>query len=219
MHAAFAAAALVACGEPQPAPPGAVAVKVVNATPAAGADSLVVARGADTLVVRGADLVLREVILRRDTLVLAPTRLAIPLGGDTVTLVAAAAAAGTYRSLRFEMYPPTPERDSAFLAAHPALARASVHVAGTFSRAGGRRAFVYALDFNEVYEFTVAPALVVGPAGSPPLVLAVDVAKWFLTGDSTALIDPATAGQDRPEANQVRDNIRMSFTLQVSGSP
>jgi hypothetical protein len=52
-----------------------------------------------------------------------------------------------------------------------------------------------------------------------PLLLEVAVATWFLGVDSTALIDPATAGPGGPNAAQVRDNVRMSFGVRVPSSP
>jgi hypothetical protein len=212
----------LACGEPRPQPsaePGQVVLKVVNAAPAASGDSLVVARGADTIVVRSAELVLREIAVKAETLAVAPVRLVLPLGPDTVALAPAAAAAGTYRSLRFEVYPPTREGDSAFVAAHPELAGSSVRVSGVYSRAGARRPFVFGLDFNEEQEFTLAPALVVAKEATPVLVLSVGVANWFISADSAALIDPATAGPGGPNAAQVRDNVRMSFGVRVLSSP
>lgn len=220
--APLAGVALLGCGEPKPEPapePGEIVLKVVNGEPAAGGDSLVVARGGDTIVVRSAELVLREIAVKAETLAVAPVRFVLPLGPDTVALAPAAAAAGTYRTLRFEIYPPAPEQDSAFVASHPELAGSSVRVSGTWVRAGVRRPFVFALDFNEEQEFQLEPALVVAGTATPTLVVSVGVAKWFLNADSTALIDPATAGPGGPNAAQVRDNVRMSFGVRVLSSP
>ena len=220
--AAFAAVMVLACGDRRPeasAEPGEVVLKIVSDAPAAGGDSMVVARGTDTIVVRAAELVVREIIMRHDTLQVAPVRLRVPLGPDTVQLVPAAAPAGTYRALRFEIYPPTAERDSAFVASHPELAGSSVRVMGTISRAGARRPFVYALDVNEVQEFSLVPVLEVTAGGALPVLLEVDVAQWFLSADGTALIDPATASPGGPNAAQVRDNIRTSFAVRVLSSP
>lgn len=219
---ALAGVAVLACGERRPeasAEPGEVVLRIVNGAPAAGGDSLVVVRGADTLVVRSAELVVREIIMRRDTLQVAPVRLRLPLGSDTIALTPAAAPAGTYRALRFEIYPPTAERDGAFVASHPELTGSSVRVTGTLSRAGAQRPFVYGLDFNEVQEFSLDPVLVVSNGATPTLLLSVGVARWFLNADSTALIDPATAGPSGPNAAQVRDNVRMSFDVKVLSSP
>jgi hypothetical protein len=220
--APLAGVALLACGEPKPEPapqPGQVVLKVANGQPAVGGDSLVVARGGDTLVVRSADLVLREIAVKAETLAVAPVRFVLPLGPDTVALAPAAVAAGTYRTLRFEIYPPAPEQDSAFIASHAELAGSSVRVSGTWVRAGARRPFVFALDFNEEQEFQLEPALVVARTATPTLVLSVGVGKWFLNADSTALIDPATAGPGGANAAQVRDNVRMSFGVRVLSSP
>lgn len=219
---ASAAVAVLACGErrPEASPePGEVVLRIVNGAPAAGGDSLVVARGTDTMVVRAAELVLREIIVKPETLALGPIRFALPLGPDTVVVPPAVATAGPYRTLRFEIYPPSPERDSAFVASHPDLAGVSVRVSGTYSRVGRRRTFVFTSDFNEVQEFALAPVLVVSREGTPPVLLGVDVAMWFLNADSTALIGPATAGPGGANAAQVRDNIRMSFAVRVLSPP
>lgn len=227
---AFAMAAL-ACGEPRP---GEVVLRVVTGTSPGDGDSLVVARGGDTIVVRAAELVLREIQLQlvrvgeceeeegeRCAMVAAgPTRIALPLSADTVTLAPVTAVADTYGTVQLEVYRATAERDSAFLTSHPGLAGVSVRVSGSYSRAGDRRDFVLTSDANEVLELALQEVpLVVANGVTSGLLLDVGVARWFLNADTTALVDPATAGPDGPNAAQVRDNIRMSFAVRVPSSP
>jgi hypothetical protein len=227
---AVSAVAALACGEPRP---GEVVLRLATGISPGVGDSLVVARGRDTIVVRGADLVLREVQLQlvrvgeceeeegeRCAMVAAgPTRFALPLGADTVTLAPVAAAADTYGTLQLEVYRATTERDTAFLASHPEMAGASVRVSGTYSQAGSLRDFVFTTDLNEVQELGLDAPFVVANGTSAGLLIGVDVARWFLSADSAALIDPATAGPDGPNAAQVRDNIRTSFAVRVLSSP
>ncbi len=48
-------------------------------------------------------------------------------------------------------------------------------------------------------------------AGDNNLTLSVDVATWFIAGDGTTVIDPATAGVGGVNESQVRNNIVNSF--------
>ena len=228
----FAAATALGCGEP-PRDRGEVVLRLVTGAPADAGGALVVARGTDTIVVRTAELVLREIQLqlmrvgeceeeegeRCEMVAGPPTLLALPLGPDTVALAPVAALADTYGTLQLEVHQATAERDSAFLAGRPDLNGASVRVSGTYSRAGTRRDFVFTSDLNEVQELVLEAPLVVAKGTTPALLLSVGVARWFLNADSSALIDPATAGPGGASAAQVRDNVRTSFGVRVLSSP
>lgn len=232
MSGAVLLAAVVALGCPEPRP-GEVLLQVVTEAPDAGGDSGLVARGGDTIVVRTAEMVLHEVQLQRarvqeceeeegercSMVALGPTRVALPLGPDTVALAPVATVADTYSTVQLEVYRSTSERDSLFFAAHPALAGASLRVTGTYSRGGARRDFVFVSDYNEVQELLLEAPLVVASGRTSPLLLGVNVAGWFLSADGKAVIDPATAGPDGPNAAQVRDNVRQSFRARVPSSP
>jgi len=228
--AALAGVAVLACGEPRP---GEVVLRISGGASEAPGDSVVVARGGDTIVVRSAELVLREVQLqlvrtgeceeeedeRCAMLASGPARYALPLGADAIALDPVAAVSDTYGTLQLEIYRATPERDTAFLASHPEVAGSSVRASGTFSRAGVRQDFVFTSDFNEVQELELPAPLVVADGRVSPLVLGVDVAAWFLSTDGTALIDPATATPGGPNAARVHDNVRMSLGVRVPSSP
>ncbi|HXV91297.1 MAG TPA: hypothetical protein VD707_08000 [Gemmatimonadales bacterium] len=230
--AVIAAVVALGCADRGPEQ-GDVVLKLFTGAPAVGAGTLVVGRGTDTIVIRTADLVLREVQLQlvrvgeceeeegeRCAMVAdGPTRFALPLGSDTLTLAPVAAAADTYGTLQLEVYRATTERDTAFLASHPDMAGVSVRVSGAYSRAGSLRDFVFTTDLNEVQELGLDAPFVVAKGTSAGLLIGVDVAKWFLSADSAGLIDPATAGPDGPNAAQVRDNIRTSFVVRVLSSP
>jgi hypothetical protein len=227
---AFAAAVLACTAEPRP---GTVALRVVTGIPSGGGDALVVARGGDTLVVRSAELVLREIQLQRvrvgeceeeegercAMVAAGPTRFVLPLAHDSLTFAPVAAVADTYGTVQLEVYRPMPARDSAWLASYPDLAGSSLRVTGTYSRAGARRDFAFESDMNEVLELTPDAPLVVANGRVSPLLLEVAVATWFVSADGGALIDPATAGPGGPNAAQVRDNVRTSFSVRVPSSP
>jgi len=220
---ALGAVIVVACREPRP---GEVVLRFAGGPPDASGDSVVVAKGGDTIVVRTAELVLREVLLqpqrsgeceeeegeRCAMLALGPVHVLLPLGPDAVALEPVAATPDTYGQVVFEVYRAVPGRDSAFLTAHPDLAGSSVRVTGGFSHGGARRDFVLGSDYNEVLELELGAPLVVAVGTASPLLLRVDVAGWFLSADHAALIDPATAGPDGPNAAQVRDNVRLSLS-------
>lgn len=232
--AAVGALSMLACRE---SPPGRGAVTLSVTTRAvtdSGAaiqagDTIVVARGADTIVIRQADLVLRETVLQRaryqeceeeegeDCAVLraGAIRLRLPLDAAVASIVTMPVPVDTYSTLQFEIYRPDRRLDSAFLAAQPDLAGTSVRARGTFSRAGARHDFDYASEFNEVQEVLLGGPLP-APAGSRGRVtLHVDVGSWFLTADGAALIDPASATPDGDDEIQIRDNIRLSLHASV----
>jgi hypothetical protein len=230
MCAALALAAATGCAEPRP---GEVVLRVVTEFPEASGDSQLVARGGDTIIVRTADIILREVQLQRarvqeceeeegercSMVALGPTPVALPLGPDTVALAPVATVADTYSTVQLEIYRSTSERDSLFFAAHPALAGASVRVTGTYSRGGARKDFVVVSDYNEVQELVLDAPLIVASGRVSSLLLGVNVAVWFLSADGSAVVDPATAGPDGPNAAQVRDNVRQSLRATAPSSP
>lgn len=219
----------LACAEPRP---GEVALRIAG-TPGAAGDSVVVARGSDTIVVRNAEVVLREIQLQlgrtgeceededeRCAMVApGPARYPLPLGPHDTALAPVTTVSDTYATLQLEIYRATPERDSAFVAAHPEIAGASVRASGSFSRAGARHEFVFVSDLDGVLELELPAPLVVSDGRVSSLVLGVDVAGWFLAADGTALIDPATAAPGGANAAQVRDNLRMSLGVRVPSSP
>ena len=219
---ALAGVAVLACAEPRP---GEVTLRIAG-TPGAAGDSVVVARGSDTIVVRSAELVLREILLqpqrsgeceeeegeRCAMLAPGPVHIVLPLGPGVVALEPVAATPDTYGQIVFEVYRATPGRDSAFLAAHPGLAGSSLRVSGTFSHGGARRDFTLGSDYNEVLELELGAPLVVALGKIAPLLLRVDVAGWFLSADHAALVDPATAEPGGPSLAQVRNNVRLSLS-------
>jgi hypothetical protein len=165
--------------------------------------------GRDSVIVRQAQLVLKDIQLAPaesgecdpeeadeepcTPLEPGPVLLDLPLDDTAVHRVTVPAPAGT------------------FVVFH--LAIVSVRVAGTFSRSGARREFVYSSDFNEEQEAGLLPPLIVHPDDTTNLTLRLDLATWFLSAAKTALIDPSTANAGQPNASLVHDNIRTSLTV------
>jgi hypothetical protein len=233
------------CSKPQP-PPGSINLLVASGRasaemrpgPSVTSDSAGawVAVGSDTLFLQHVVLVLRDLeIAPADAgdcegsaeedeppcpqLAVGPMLLTVPLGTAADTSLSARLVPGTYSLLQFQIQTPAPGRDDRFVTAHPELGEASVHVVGIFSKMGNRRAVSYTLPFNEREQLEVNPPLAVAGGGSSRLTLRVDVARWFLNAQGTALIDPASAVAGQPNERQVWDNIRMSLSAETTAAP
>lgn len=233
-----AAVGLLGCRE-NPARRGEVTLQVTtrlaidSGRAAARSDSLVVTRGADTIVIRQAAIVLRETVLQRaryqeceeeegeDCAVLraGAMRLPLPLGTDAPRVVTVPVPVDTYSTLQFEIYRPDVHLDSVFLAEHPRMAGVSLRADGTFSRGGARRAFMYASAFNEVQEVMLDGPLPVPAGGRGTVTLHIDVASWFVTADGAALIDPTSVTAESDEEIQIRDNVRLSLQASRAAPP
>lgn len=191
----------------------------VQAHVAGPADTLVV--GADTLIITDAEIVLREVELRRaladsclddddacEEFETGPVLVALPTSPGVRQQFALEIPADTYDRVEFDLHKPSDDdpADQAFIAAHPDFADISVRVQGTFNGT----AFVFTSDVNEEQELVLSPPLVVSEDVGTNLTVFVDLSAWFRTVTG-ALVDPATANKGEPNENLVRDNIRTSF--------
>ena len=192
-------------------------------------DSTVIALGNDTIIVRSAELVLREIELKRveaqecdnvagnddcDEFETGPVLVALPLGTTaTETVVAIDAAPGMYDELEFEIHKPENDSagDDAFLAANPTFARISIRVTGTYSHAGSRSAFTYESDLNAKQEVLLSPPLTVSEGQPVNVTLRIDISTWFLNGAGTALVNPATANNGQANEQVVENRIQASI--------
>jgi hypothetical protein len=208
------------------APPGpaAPASPTTSADLPAAGDSALVALGRDSIIMRRVELVLKDVQLAPTesgecepgeeehcaALEPGPVLIALPLGDLAEHITTVRAAADTFIGFHFAIHRPDSSQDGPFLAAHPEFANTSIRVAGTFSRRGARRDFVYTTDFSEREEGALHPPLIVLPGATANVTFRLNVAGWFITADKTALIDPATANRGQPNQTLVQDNIRTS---------
>jgi hypothetical protein len=185
--------------------------------------------GNDTIIVRSAELVLREVKLKRveaqecdevegngdcDEFETGPFLVSLPLGTTaTETVVSVDAAPGMYDELEFGIHKPEDDSsdDDAFLAANPTFARISIRVTGTYSQAGSRSDFTYESDLNAQQEILLSPPLTVNEGQPANVTLRIDISTWFLNGAGSALVDPATANKGQPNEQVVENRIQASI--------
>lgn len=226
--AAAAALALLLLGCAERHPVGSVALRLTrgHASPTVAGGGAIVARGRDSIIVRQAELVLREIQLAPAgsgecepeeeaeeacaPLEMGPLLVTLPLGDGAAPLPSVRVPADTYSVFLFGLHPPDASQDGAFLAAHPDFAGTSIRVQGTYSRAGKRRDFVYASGFSEQEETPLTPPLAVPPDTTVSVTLRLELANWFLNADKTALVDPSTANSGQLNQDLVHDNIRTS---------
>lgn len=214
-------------------PAGALSAQLVASGPAAAVvqamagDSTVIALGADTIILRSVEIVLREIELKRveavacDTVVgnddceefeTGPVLVSLPLGATaSQTEVTINAPAGMYDKLEFKIHKPSSSDDAAFIAANPAFAGVSIRVQGTYSKGGSRSDFVYTTDLDKEQERALVPPITASDGGSVNVTLRLDVSTWFLATGGTALVDPATANKGGQNEGVVKNNIEQSI--------
>ncbi|MGH7606040.1 MAG: hypothetical protein ACREME_01765 [Gemmatimonadales bacterium] len=213
-------------GAPAPVAPAAAGPAPAPSVAAVG-ESTVVTLGNDTIIMRSVEIVLREIELERvetadcDDLMSnddceefesGPVLAAVPLGATaTETQVGLAADPGMFNELEFEVHKPDDSSDAAFIAEHPAFADVSIRVTGTYSQGGTRSDFTYTTDLNEEQEVFLDPPLTVTEGSTTNVTLRLDIARWFVNGAGSALVDPASANKGGANENIVRDNIRGSI--------
>ncbi len=190
-------------------------------------DSTVIVLANDTIILRSAELVLREIELKAvedaacDTIAendgceefeTGPVLVSLPLGTTaTETMISVSAPPGQYDKLEFKIHKPGDSDEAAFLAAHPDFNGVSIRVTGTYSKAGTRSDFTFTSDLEAEQEIELAPPITVSEAVGTTVTLRVDVANWFLDAAGTALVDPASANQGQPNENVVNDRIEASI--------
>jgi len=190
-------------------------------------DSTVITFGNDTIVLRSAELVLREIELKPiedaacDTVggddgcedfETGPVLVSLPLGTTaTETMISVNAPPGQYDELEFKIHKPGDSGDVAFIAAHPDFNGVSIRVTGTYSQAGTRSSFTFTSDLDAEQEVELAPAITISAGAATSVTLRVDVATWFLNAAGTALVDPASANKGQPNEGVVKDRIEASI--------
>jgi hypothetical protein len=178
-----------------------------------------IAEGGDTLVITRAEIVLREIELKRveqadctsdacERFETGPVLVDLPLTAGIRQQFAVDVPAGSYNEIEFDIHKPDDgdPQDQAFVAAHPAFADISVRVTGTFNG----QAFTYTSDLNVEQELALSPALVIVDAASATnLTILVDIRTWF-RDEAGTLVNPAQANKDGPFESIVRNRIQDS---------
>lgn len=182
--------------------------------------------GAHTLVITGAEVSLSRLELasvdsagcaeddhpehdddRCHQLQAGPMLVDLPTDNSVVSLLTLQLPAGTYRALEAKIRPVSADDQggTAFLAAHPGFANASVRVTGTFDGTP----FTYAGSPNASLELSFNPPLTVG-SSTTTVTVHVSIDRWFADRNGN-LIDPSTANAGGANEQLVSDNVRRSF--------
>jgi hypothetical protein len=224
------AAALAACSDS--AGPGAArTVSLTFASGSAGgplfsrmgvADDTVIS-GTDTLVITRAQIVLKEIELKRENddacesagqgdddgceeFEIGPMLVDLPLNGLAETVITIEADTGTFDEIDFEVHKAEGSGDAAFIAQHPEFDGLSIRVEGRWNGAP----FVFESDLDVEQENELVPPLVITETTGTNVTLRVDISTWFRNG-SGALVDPATGNLGGANESVIKENIKVSF--------
>ena len=182
--------------------------------------------GANILVIRTAEVVLREIELERvdgecdvepeddcEDFETGPMLVALPTDGSVERQISVEVTVGTYDEVEFEIHKVHghvngDDEDDTFVEQHPDFDRISVRVQGSWNGAD----FTYTNDNDAEQEIDLSPPLVVEEnTETIALTLSVDLATWFTDGGS--LIDPNTALHHGVNEERVENNIEQSFEI------
>ena len=136
-----------------------------------------------------------------------PLLVELPVDNSVISVLTLQLPAGTYRALeaKIRTVRAADSGGTAFLAANPQFANASIRVEGTFDGTP----FVYSGATNASLELGFDPPLTVGSAATT-LTVHVSIDRWFADRNGS-LVDPATANSGGANESLVSDNVRRSF--------
>lgn len=193
-----------------------------NAASSAIAANVTISEGGNVLVITQAQVILREIELKRTTstqcavddsspddceeLSVGPFLVDVPVTDNTVTTITATVPPDTYREIEFEIRKlgdDTPA-ERALAAAHPEFDVNSIRVEGTFNGTP----FVMLMELDQELELEFGVPVVITDA-EQNVTIQFDLASWFRNGST--IIDPATANKDQPNESLVRENIKASI--------
>ena len=175
--------------------------------------------GGNVLVITRAEIVLREIELKRveqancdtdacEEFEAGPVLVNLPLGAGVQQRFALDIPPGSYNEIELDIHKPDDGDpvDQAFVAANPAFADISIRVQGTWNG----QPFTYTSDLNVEQELTLTPVLqIVDDASSTNLTILLDIRTWF-RDEAGVLINPADANKDGPHESIVRNRIQNS---------
>lgn len=177
--------------------------------------------GQNTLVITSAEVVLREIELKRisancdqavneddcEEFDLGPVLLDLPLDGQVKQSMAITVEPGTYRELEFEIHKVTSDQeDATFRAAHPDMEGVSIRVQGTYN--GNAFTYTTDLDVEQEFDFT-EPLVVTEGTTSFNVTVLLDLDAWFRDGTGN-LVDPATGNTGEVNEGLIKENIKQS---------
>jgi hypothetical protein len=178
--------------------------------------------GTDTLIITSAQIVLREIELKRENDDLCetgtndddgceefetgPMLVDLPLNGAVETAITIEANPGTYDRIDFEVHKTEGSGDAALIADHPEFDGLSIRVEGTWNGTP----FVYTSDLDVEQENVLPAPLVVTETSGTNVTLQVDISTWF-RNQSGVLVDPATGNPGGQNESIIKENIKASF--------
>lgn len=179
----------------------------------------------DTLIITSAEIVLREIQLKRadddgceslgmddddgcEEFSTGPMLVTLPLNGQVATAITIAPDTGVYDEIDFEVHKPESDGDDdAFLSQYPDFDGVSIRVRGTFNGVE----FTFESDLDVEQENELADPIVVGETTtSTNVTMNVNLDAWFRTAGGN-LVDPSTANKGGQNESVVKENIKVSF--------
>jgi hypothetical protein len=180
--------------------------------------------GAAALVITKAEVVLREIELKRVEVVncdvipepdgcekfeVGPVLINVPVDGTTATEVAIDIDPGMYNELEFEIHKVSgsDEEDAAFVALHPQMADLSIRVEGTFDSVP----FTFTTDLDVEQEHNLNPALeITENTGSTNVTVNLGLSQWFMDAGGNVL-SPETGNKGGENESLIKENIKQAF--------
>jgi hypothetical protein len=221
------AAALVAGCSDSVAPGSQVSLSFSGGLAAASPNpgfSAAASAGAAALVITKAEVVLREIELKRVEIVncdvvpepegceefeVGPVLIDVPVDGTTATEVAIDIEPGLYDELEFEIHKVSgsDEEDAVFVAAHPQMADLSIRVEGTFDGVP----FTFTTDLDVEQEHDLVPAIeITENTGSSNVTVSLGLSQWFLDAGGNVL-DPNTGNKGGENESLIKENIKQAI--------
>jgi hypothetical protein len=180
--------------------------------------------GAAALVITKAEVVLREIELKRVEVVncdvipepdgcekfeIGPVLIDVPVDGTTATEVAIDIDPGMYDELEFDIHKVSgdDEEDATFVATYPQMADLSIRVEGTFDGVP----FTFTTDLDVEQEHDLVPAIeITENTGSTNVTVSLGLSQWFLDAGGNEL-NPETGNKGGENESLIKENIKQAI--------
>ena len=178
----------------------------------------------NTLIITSAEIVLREIELKRveiedcdsaseddscEEFETGPILLSLPLDGSTATEVTIPVEVGVYDELEFDIHKVSNDdpEDAEFRAAYPDMVGKSMRIQGTFNGT----AFTYETDLDVEQEFDLVPALTIDDTVTETNVtVRLNLSMWFRDGTG-ALVNPELGNKGGQYESLIKENIKQNI--------
>lgn len=202
--------------------PLAAPASIAAARAAAALDDTLIS-GSDTLIITRAEIVLRQIDLKRIDVTncdlglddggcqefeAGPVLVSLPLSPGAEVEFELDVPPGTYSEIEFEIHKVENEpSDITFLQTHPEFDGLSIRVTGTFRG----NSFLFESDLGVEQKLALTPALIVAEGiGSINVTVFVDLDAWF-RDPTGGLLDPDTGNKGGQNESLIKDNIKDSM--------